>query len=195
MDDYLSKPFNLDQLHTVLLRWLPSKSMTDSPTDTILKTDNKWEGQRRDRADSCTSMDGADRTCMPDSSLANRIPHQELFDRKVLDTLRAPGRNGEPSLLVRVILLYMENSPKLMENLRQAIKAGDASTMRNAAHSLKSASGTFGAMMLVELCGELESMGSAGTTAGSTSLLSVLEEVYEKVCEALAKELEDSSSR
>lgn len=159
MDDYLSKPFNQDQLHSVLMRWLPSKPMTDSPPDTFWK---------------------------------NRFSHLELLDPKVLDTLRTPAQKGESSLLERVILIYMENSPKLVENLRQAIKSGDASSMLNAAHGLKSASGNLGASMLVELCRELESLGSAGTTAGSTSLLSVLEEVYERVCEALAKELKEA---
>ena len=34
MDDYLSKPFNLNGLLTVLKRWLPSKSMIDLPAAT-----------------------------------------------------------------------------------------------------------------------------------------------------------------
>jgi hypothetical protein len=49
-------------------------------------------------------------------------------------------------------------------------------------------------MALVELCKELESMGRAGTTASSTSLLPVLEVEYERVCEALAEELKETGT-
>ena len=80
----------------------------------------------------------------------------------------------------------------LVENLHQAISHDDASAMQNAAHSLKSASGNLGAMKLSEICRELESMGRAGTTAGGASLLQVLEIEYERVCEALAKELKET---
>ena len=86
----------------------------------------------------------------------------------------------------------MENSPKLMEAIRQAVTFGDASAMQKAAHSLKSTSGNLGAMRLAELCKELENMGRAGTTASVTSLLSVLEVEYERVREALAKELKET---
>jgi HPt (histidine-containing phosphotransfer) domain-containing protein len=116
----------------------------------------------------------------------------EPLDRKVLDFLRSPSRNGESSLLKRVIGIYMMSSSKLMETLHQAISLGDASAIQNAAHSLKSASGNLGAMALAELCNELESMGRAGTTASSTSLLPVLELEYERVREALAEELKET---
>ena len=45
MDDYLSKPFNRDQLCTVLKRWLPAKSMTELSVNTHLKEGNIWQGQ------------------------------------------------------------------------------------------------------------------------------------------------------
>jgi HPt (histidine-containing phosphotransfer) domain-containing protein len=60
--------------------------------------------------------------------------------------------------------------------------------MQKAAHSLKSAGGCLGATMLVELCKELESIGWGGTK-NCVSLLPVLEVEYERVREALAKEL------
>jgi len=57
--------------------------------------------------------------------------------------------------------------------------------MQGAAHSLKSTSGNLGAMMLAEMCKELEAMGRAGTTDNATLLLHVLEDEYERVREAL----------
>jgi HPt (histidine-containing phosphotransfer) domain-containing protein len=61
--------------------------------------------------------------------------------------------------------------------------------MQVAAHSLKSISGNLGAMMLAEFCRELETMGRAGTTENAIPLLSVFEDEYERVREALSEEL------
>jgi signal transduction histidine kinase/CheY-like chemotaxis protein/HPt (histidine-containing phosphotransfer) domain-containing protein len=194
MDDYLSKPFNLDQLCTVLKRFLPTKSISGLPVDTRLATSGTREGQTtQDRSGTCTSLDRTNvGSGMPASVTFNRLSQMEPLDRKVLDFLRSPSRNGESSLLKRVIGIYMMSSSKLMETLHQAISLGDASAIQNAAHSLKSASGNLGAMALAELCNELESMGRAGTTASSTSLLPVLELEYERVREALAEELKET---
>ena len=72
-----------------------------------------------------------------------------------------------------------------METIRQSITLGDAAAMQGAAHSLKSTSGNLGAMILAGLCKELETMGRAGTTDNAILLLPVLEDEYERVCEAL----------
>jgi HPt (histidine-containing phosphotransfer) domain-containing protein len=79
----------------------------------------------------------------------------------------------------------MEDSPKLMETIRHSITLGDAAAMQRAAHSLKSTSGNLGAMMLAEMCNELETMGRAGTTDNAILLLPVLEDEYDRVCEAI----------
>jgi HPt (histidine-containing phosphotransfer) domain-containing protein len=73
-----------------------------------------------------------------------------------------------------------------METIRHSITLGDAAAMQGAAHSLKSTSGNLGAVMLAELCKELEAIGRAGTTDNAILLLPVLEDEYDRVCEALA---------
>ncbi len=194
MDDYLSKPFNLDQLCTVLKRWLPPKSIAGLPENTRLDASGTQERQTtQDRYETCTPLDRTNgESGMPAGVSLDRLSQMEPLDRKVLDSLNFPPRIGEPSLLKKVIGIFMMHSPKLMETLRQAISLGDASEIQNAAHGLKSASGNLGAMALAELCKELESMSRAGTTAGSTSLLPVLEVEYERVREALAEELKET---
>ena len=39
-------------------------------------------------------------------------------------------REGQPSLLQKVIRIYMEGSPKLMETIRHSITLGDAAAMQ-----------------------------------------------------------------
>jgi CheY-like chemotaxis protein len=165
MDDYLSKPFNQGQLHTVLKRWLLSKPAPD--------------------------LAGS---AQPGGSDAE-TPHRcvEPLDREALDLLKSISGNGQPGLFAKVIRIYMQSSQKLMESLRKAISLGDASAMEYAAHSLKSASANLGGTALAKLCKKLEGLGRAGNAAAGASFGPALEIEYERVREALAEELEKTA--
>ena len=181
MDDYLSKPFNRDRLFAVLKRWLPSKSTTDIPVHTI------WEDQtEQDQSKACRLSDGGNGgSNLHGEGFLDRLSHLDHLNYETLASLRLRVREGQPSLLQQVIQLYMEDSPKLIETIRHSITLGDAAAMQRAAHSLKSTSGNLGAMMLAEMCKELETMGRAGTTDNAILLLPVLEDEYDRVCEAI----------
>ena len=181
MDDYLSKPFNRDRLFAVLKRWLPSKSTTDIPVHTI------WEDQtEQDQSKACRLSDGGNGgSNLHGEGFLDRLSHLDHLNYETLASLRLRVREGQPSLLQQVIQLYMEDSPKLIETIRHSITLGDAAAMQRAAHSLKSTSGNLGAMMLAEMCKELEAMGRAGTTDNAILLLPVLEDEYDRVCEAI----------
>src|SRR5207237_7679720 len=49
-----------------------------------------------------------------------------VLDRQVLDQLGNGLTNGKPEMLARVIQLYLAESPKLIQTLKQAAGAGDA---------------------------------------------------------------------
>ncbi|MGA2735182.1 MAG: response regulator [Syntrophobacteraceae bacterium] len=185
MDDYLSKPFNRDRLFAVLKRWLPSKSMTHIPVHTT------WEDQtEQDQSKACRLPDGGNgESNLHGEGFLERFSHLDHLNYETLESLRSVAKEGQPSLLRKVIRIYLESSPKLVETIRLSISLGDAAAMQGAAHSLKSISGNLGAMMLAEFCRELETMGRAGTTENAIPLLSVLEDEYESVREALSEEL------
>ncbi len=182
MDDYLSKPFNRDRLFAVLKRWLPSKSTTDVPVHTTWEDKTEQEQSKARRLPD-GGNEGSNLHC---EEFLDRFSHLDHLNYRTLESLRSMVREGQPSLLEKVIRVYMESSPKLMETIRRSITLGDAAAMQGAAHSLKSTSGNLGATMLVELCRELEAMGRAGTTDNAILLLPLLEEEYKRVCEALA---------
>ena len=64
--------------------------------------------------------------------------------------------NGKPELLARVINLYLVESPKLMQKLKQAAGASDAPEIARSAHSLKSSSANVGAKGLSRYCADIE---------------------------------------
>jgi HPt (histidine-containing phosphotransfer) domain-containing protein len=60
---------------------------------------------------------------------------------------------------------FLEDGPKLIAELKAALKAGDAEAFRRAAHSLKSNAATFGAMHLSQLAKDLEMIGKENRLA------------------------------
>jgi signal transduction histidine kinase/DNA-binding response OmpR family regulator/HPt (histidine-containing phosphotransfer) domain-containing protein/HAMP domain-containing protein len=194
MDDYLGKPFSREQLSTILDRWLPSgrKSALQSVTEPRGDRAPTME-QAEERSESLNSAVGASgESRVAHGPSPDRFSHLELLDRKMLDMLRIPGKDGQPGLLERVTVKFLESSSKQVKKLRQAIAIGGASEIRSVAHSLKSSSANLGAAKLAAMCAELESLARAGAVEGCATILALLEAEYGRVCEALAKELDQS---
>ncbi len=194
MDDYLSKPFNLDGLVTLLERWLPSTSKTDlSVTADVVDDPAEEDPENLAKAQACPSDDrtvgGPD---APDVGFLERLYHLESIDREALESLKAIASRRQPSPFLKTIRRCLEISPAVMETLRKAITSGDASSMQEAAHSLISTCGFLGAKRLVELYKELQNLALTATTESAIPLLPVLEEEYEIFRLVLLEELRKS---
>jgi PAS domain S-box-containing protein len=114
----------------------------------------------------------------------------EVLDRQVLDQLGGLRTNGKSDLLARTINLYLVESPKLMQRLKQAAAANDAPEMARSAHSLKSSSANVGATLLSRYCGDMELSARRADTEEARSILARLEEEHHRVQSALSAEFE-----
>jgi HPt (histidine-containing phosphotransfer) domain-containing protein len=76
---------------------------------------------------------------------------------------------------------YLEDSPKLMAEMKSSLQSGDAETFRRAAHSLKSNSATFGASHLSGMAKELEMLAKENRLAEAGEKLPTVEEVLHAV--------------
>jgi CheY-like chemotaxis protein/HPt (histidine-containing phosphotransfer) domain-containing protein len=123
------------------------------------------------------------------------VAAERILDPAPLNQIRALQRPGAPSLLAKVIGVYLDNSPTLVQRLREAVAQGDAVALREAAHSLKSSSANLGAMQLATLCKELEQMGRDGQLQGAAEKLSALQQHYLLVREALTAQLPEHPPR
>ncbi len=110
------------------------------------------------------------------------------MDRNVLDNIRQIQREGAPDLLAELIHLYVDSSPKYLEQMRKAVGSPDTTAMWRAAHTLKSSSGNLGALNLAGLCGKLEEMGRAASTKSAVTVLNEIEAEYARVRESLVSE-------
>jgi CheY-like chemotaxis protein/HPt (histidine-containing phosphotransfer) domain-containing protein len=109
----------------------------------------------------------------------------EVLDRQVLDQL-----SKVPKLLARVINLYLVESPKLVQQLKQAARASDAPEIARSAHSLKSSSANVGARMLSRYCEDIESSARRADTEEACRILAKVETEHGCVQTALTAEFE-----
>jgi histidine phosphotransfer protein HptB len=80
---------------------------------------------------------------------------------------------------------FLEDSPKLVAEMKAALKAQDADSFRRAAHSLKSNSATFGANHLAQLSRDLEMIGKENRLSDAEPRLPALEEALQRASSEL----------
>jgi len=97
------------------------------------------------------------------------------FDRE--SALELTGGDGE--LLKELAVLFLEEYPKLIANLRTAVMERDPKKLDSSSHALKGAVSNFGARAAVEAALWLESKGRAGDTHGIDDGLAALERILE----------------
>ncbi|HEY6041069.1 MAG TPA: GAF domain-containing protein [Anaerolineae bacterium] len=86
-----------------------------------------------------------------------------------------------------VIDAFLTDAPKLLEEMRQARRNGDAESFRRAAHSLKSNSANFGGVRLANLAAELEAAGKGNQLDRVDDLLAHAAAEFELVQTDLAR--------
>jgi signal transduction histidine kinase/DNA-binding response OmpR family regulator len=101
-------------------------------------------------------------------------------DPAIAATLQALG-GDDPRFLAELIETFLEDAPRLLRQLRTALDAGDADTVRLVAHGLKSNGAEFGALALSERCRELELRGRSGQLDGAAALLDEIDLAYQHV--------------
>lgn len=122
------------------------------------------------------------------------VESPSVLNRQVLNSLRQMAGAKAPMILRQIIGNYLEDAPQRLQSIRDAVAAGDATALRQSAHTLRSSSANLGAMNLSNLCKELEMMGRAGTTTDASRWITQVEAEYEKVKVALNLENEDICS-
>jgi HPt (histidine-containing phosphotransfer) domain-containing protein len=111
------------------------------------------------------------------------------IDLTVLDFLLSLKKPGAPDPRKRIIAIYLESAPKLMDSIRGAFAASDSGSLRKAAHSLKSSSYNVGANGLGSICGELEQLAKAGPLDDEGGLMDRAETSFKAVIASLEEAL------
>jgi CheY-like chemotaxis protein/HPt (histidine-containing phosphotransfer) domain-containing protein len=87
-----------------------------------------------------------------------------------------------------VVDVFARQTPGLIAQMRAAIEAADAATLREKAHRLKGSCLALAATQMSEGCKNLESRAREGTTDGTTALVNQIETDFTATLAALAAE-------
>lgn len=98
-------------------------------------------------------------------------------------------RQRKSGLLERLIEAYLEEAPRFLKNIRQAVLASDHSGIKLNAHALKSCSYNVGAARLSKICQSLENASGSGDAAGVETLMDDIGPEFFNVEEALKTEM------
>jgi CheY-like chemotaxis protein len=166
MDGYVCKPISAQALYHALASCVSSDTQAGRNASARLPSEG---ADTRQAANAGT-----------DSQAAGLPPL--MLDKAAL-LARVGGREDR---LRTIIQVFLEESAGLMAELRAAITAGDASSLKRAAHSLKGALGIFAVPSVLETACTLESLSQAGELAGAAEAYSRLEEKVGNLKSALA---------
>lgn len=105
----------------------------------------------------------------------------------VLDLQLALARvGGDKELLREIAVLFIEERPRAVAEIQEAIAAQDAAKLENAAHALKGSVANFGARDAVEAAFRLEQMGRAKEMSEAGEMVRKLESALSVVCAELS---------
>ena len=105
----------------------------------------------------------------------------------VLDRQAAIERlGGDEELFGEVAAIFRTDSQTLLNEIRRAVKSGDAATVHRAAHGLKGAAGYVGGKPAADAAAALEKIGASGDLSAAPRALDVLTTEIERLTTALS---------
>jgi HPt (histidine-containing phosphotransfer) domain-containing protein len=99
----------------------------------------------------------------------------------VLDNIRALQREGTPSLVSKLVTIYVTEASAIITNLSSAVNEKNTQDVFRLAHKLKSSSANVGALHLSSQLKALESLGRQSEIEGTTNLFAAIEEEFKAV--------------
>lgn len=156
MDDYLAKPFTVNELHKILDRWLPDKTILLEADESKITLFSNAE----------TSQDiFIDETQTP-----------ALDPEKLKELINITGEHF--SLLVEG---FKADTASVFPNLRIAESENNAVDIRFSAHALKGISVNISAVTMSQLCKTLEDQARDNNIVDLKKQIRMIEEEYERI--------------
>ncbi len=117
-------------------------------------------------------LETIDRLVSPQQAGGGEFPLPAAEDLDWSEALQAVG--GDEELLRQVVSTILEETPRLVEAIRQAIQNGDLAALRLNAHTLKGSIRFFAGSRAYATAFEMERLGQMGNLAGAEALLPAL---------------------
>ncbi len=159
MDDFLSKPVRLEELSTMMTRWLPHLADNERIKQSTEKTNTHAP------------------TTRPQS-----------LDKNIIQNLKDLGGAEDPEFFLTVIDQFLEDLPRHCEGIKQAIEQQDGMALTKSAHTCKGSSRSIGATALAEISYTLEIMGREASLTDAAEIFKEWLQEQERTRQALEQE-------
>jgi CheY-like chemotaxis protein/HPt (histidine-containing phosphotransfer) domain-containing protein len=110
------------------------------------------------------------------------------IDARIIAGFREMDIEGEESILSKLIDVFVENTPRVLEEARAAVASGMSPQLERAAHTLKGSCSNFGAERMRLACEKLEALARGGDLEKADELIAQAEKEFEYVRLALEHE-------
>jgi len=115
------------------------------------------------------------------------VPDTDTGPAVTVDKATALDRvGGSLELLQQLAGVFRDDCARLVPEIREAIRAGDAAGLCQAAHTLKGMVSFFGASAATEASRRLEELGQAGSVTDAENVFTTLAQEIARVQETLA---------
>ncbi len=117
-------------------------------------------------------------------------PDKPTTDLKLFDRTAFLERiNGNVDLMQRVIKVYIEKTPEQLQELKEALRDGDAARIRLLGHAVKGASANIEAPLLKETAYKIECAGKSADLSEVEPLISSFEEIFSRLKATVDQEI------
>jgi PAS domain S-box-containing protein len=117
----------------------------------------------------------------PDAGAQPQADPVAAIDRTAL--LERVG--GDQEVFVEIVQIFLDDVPKQLRGIDEALAAGDGPTLRRLAHSLKGASGTAGADAMQQAAHALEQAAASGDLTAARPLVQPVRDTFAAVEKAM----------
>jgi signal transduction histidine kinase/CheY-like chemotaxis protein/HPt (histidine-containing phosphotransfer) domain-containing protein len=115
-------------------------------------------------------------------------PEASVLDQGVLERLRQLRQPGEPDPVAELVDLFLNDMPRHVQKMEEAMARQEAPALKGAAHSLKGSARNMGALQLAAFCASLEAQAKEGKLDDAPSLIARIQAEFQLVAKALELE-------
>ena len=114
------------------------------------------------------------------------VTSEDIYDQSTIDELLQREKNGRP-LLFRLFEIYLEETPRLLEELEAAISARNSEAIYEAVHQMKGSAAALGARKLYRITEAVLPLCSTGEVLDLDGLVSRIEEESDAFVNAVSE--------
>jgi len=176
MDDFIAKPFDKVELLQLVARWalIGAKSTGGPPTAAPPEPEAASETEASSASEPVPAADGEGAPEPPASG--------GMIDRGILDQF---GEDVGLDYLPVLLSDFIEDTQALLDRIRQPLSDANAGDIGRDAHSLKSSSGTIGAVSLSETARRIETFCDSGDIDAARAEIAQMDAVADRTLSEL----------